>query len=228
MHLSPADNGFILELTSEFFTKERVDEEEAQRATYMLKHIKPRDDYGDWLNIGMALHSVDESLLYEWITHSQGSSNFDEKECIDKWASFKGSGVTLGTLYYMAKLDTNNQVDFKWSPPEIVSSSNEASDANDDLSIEDSLKGLIELYAQSKIEAQALLPEFLSTTTIACVNVCHLSNKIAELCARLEQLRADVVILTETWLDASREHVVVPGYDFAARLDRVGREGGGV
>jgi len=143
------------------YTKERVDEEEAQRATYMLKHIKPRDDYGDWLNIGMALHSVDESLLYEWITHSQGSSNFDEKECIDKWASFKGSGVTLGTLYYMAKLDTNNQVDFKWSPPEIVSSSNEASDANDDLSIEDSLKGLIELYAQSKIEAQALLPEYL-------------------------------------------------------------------
>ena len=67
-----------------------------------------------------------------------------------------------------------------------------------------------------------------STTTIACVNVCHLQNKIAELCARLEQLRADIVVLTETWLDQSRENVIVPGYEFAARLDRSGRAGGGV
>jgi len=143
------------------FSKEIVDEEESRRAIHLLKHVLPRDDYDDWLKVGMALHSVDVSLLDEWITWSQGSSFFDEKECIDKWESFKGSGVTLGTLYHMAKLDSNNQVDFKWSCPEIGTSSNEANDANDDLSIEDSLKGLIELYAQSKIEAQALLPEYL-------------------------------------------------------------------
>ena len=79
----------------------------------MLKYISPRDDYEGWLQVGMALHSVDESLLDEWIDHSRGSNLFDENECIEKWSSFKRGGITLGTLYYFAKEDSGGIVDLE-------------------------------------------------------------------------------------------------------------------
>jgi hypothetical protein len=88
-------------------------EEECKRARCLLKYISPRDDYEGWLQVGMALHSVDESLLDEWIDHSRGSNFFDENECIEKWSSFKGSGITLGTLYYFAKEESGDIVDLE-------------------------------------------------------------------------------------------------------------------
>jgi hypothetical protein len=36
---------------------------------------------------------------------SRGCATFDEDECLRKWASFKGSGVSIGTLHYMAAQD---------------------------------------------------------------------------------------------------------------------------
>lgn len=78
---------------------------DADRAIAILEHIKPRDDYTSWLQVGMALHSVDPGLLTHWVHWSQGCSNFDEAECLAKWASFKRHGITLGTLYYLAKQD---------------------------------------------------------------------------------------------------------------------------
>ncbi len=64
------------------------------------------DDYDDWLTVGMALHSVDDSLLNEWDKWSQQSSKYKPGECEKKWKSFSpNGGVTLGTLAHMAKLD---------------------------------------------------------------------------------------------------------------------------
>lgn len=78
---------------------------DADRATEILQHINPRDDYDAWLRIGMALHSVDAGLLNAWVEWSSGCSNFNESECLDKWQSFKKSGITIGTLYYFARQD---------------------------------------------------------------------------------------------------------------------------
>ena len=75
------------------------------RALDLLAHIRPRDDYDGWLAVGMALHSVDPGLLSDWVTWSRGCATFDEDECLSKWASFKGSGVSIGTLHYMAGQD---------------------------------------------------------------------------------------------------------------------------
>ncbi|MGB5768294.1 MAG: DUF3987 domain-containing protein, partial [Crocosphaera sp.] len=64
------------------------------------------DDYDDWLTVGMALHSVDDSLLNEWDKWSQQSSKYKPGECEKKWKSFSpNGGVTLGTLAHLAKQD---------------------------------------------------------------------------------------------------------------------------
>ena len=75
------------------------------RALDLLAHINARDDYQGWLNVGMALHSVDPGLLSDWVNWSRRCSNFDEEECLAKWSSFKGSGITIGTLHHYATQD---------------------------------------------------------------------------------------------------------------------------
>jgi len=63
------------------------------------------DNYDEWLNVGMALHSVDDSLLNEWDGWSRKSSKYQAGECERKWKSFKGSGLSIGSLAHMAKQD---------------------------------------------------------------------------------------------------------------------------
>jgi hypothetical protein len=63
------------------------------------------DDYDNWLTVGMALHSVDDSLLTEWDAWSQQSPKYKPGECQKKWNSFKRTGVAIGTLGQMAKED---------------------------------------------------------------------------------------------------------------------------
>jgi hypothetical protein len=79
--------------------------EDVPRALELLRHIQPREDYASWLAIGMALHAVDPGLLSDWVSWSRGCTNFDEAECLAKWSSFKGRGVTIGTLHHYAGLD---------------------------------------------------------------------------------------------------------------------------
>lgn len=87
------------------------DDAESEAAREVLKHVLPRDDYDEWLRVGMILKSVDESMLDDWIDWSRGSCNFDEQECIEKWQSFNGAGLTLGSLRYMAQKDSSTQVE---------------------------------------------------------------------------------------------------------------------
>ncbi|MCU0536416.1 MAG: DUF3987 domain-containing protein [Hydrococcus sp. Prado102] len=62
------------------------------------------DDYDDWLTVGMALHSVDDSLLAEWDKWSSQSTKYKPGDCEKKWKSFSSNGgVSLGTLGHMAK-----------------------------------------------------------------------------------------------------------------------------
>lgn len=63
--------------------------------------------YDSWLKVGMALHSVDEGFLSNWVEWSRLMSTFDEEECLQKWSSFSekepGEGIGLGSLIEQAK-----------------------------------------------------------------------------------------------------------------------------
>ncbi len=64
------------------------------------------DDYDEWLKVGMALHSVDDSLLNDWDKWSQQSAKYEPGDCEKKWRSFSSEkSVGLGTLGYLAKQD---------------------------------------------------------------------------------------------------------------------------
>jgi hypothetical protein len=78
---------------------------DGERAQAMLACLPPADfeSYDRWLEIGMALASVDPGLLSAWVDWSRGMSNFDERECLEKWSSFKKGGITIATLHHHAK-----------------------------------------------------------------------------------------------------------------------------
>ena len=63
--------------------------------------------YDDWLNVGKALKSVSDSYLTLWDSWSSRDIekyNKDrDNECTYKWESFKGSGITIATLFKLAK-----------------------------------------------------------------------------------------------------------------------------
>lgn len=66
------------------------------------------DDYDDWLAVGMALHSVSDSLLTEWDNWSRQSQKYKPGDCDKKWKSFKSQGtkgIAIGTLAHMAQQD---------------------------------------------------------------------------------------------------------------------------
>lgn len=77
------------------------------RALSYLQALVPSraEDYDEWLAVGMALHSVDDSLLREWDSWSQQSSKYKPGVCEVKWKSFKRTGVSIGSLAHMAKSD---------------------------------------------------------------------------------------------------------------------------
>ena len=76
------------------------------RATALaaLDVLNPDMGYDDWLRTGMALHSSDtsEAMLAEWESWSRGSHKFVEGQCREKWESFGGGEVGVGTLCQMA------------------------------------------------------------------------------------------------------------------------------
>jgi hypothetical protein len=75
------------------------------RALDLLAHIpeSDADNYTSWIEVGMALHSVDPGLLHDWTEWSRSSAKFDEETCLKKWAGFKGGGITIGSLHYYAE-----------------------------------------------------------------------------------------------------------------------------
>jgi predicted P-loop ATPase len=75
--------------------------EEAQSA---LGKLDPDVTYDEWLRIGMALHhGLGARGLEVWDQWSAGGAKYNAGECAQHWASFRRSGVTMGTLFHMAK-----------------------------------------------------------------------------------------------------------------------------
>lgn len=77
----------------------------------ILDYIDPsRLEYQEWINVGMAL-KYEGYTASDWERWSQrDSARYHQNECIKKWNTFTGSGVTGGTIVQYAK-------DQGWSPP---------------------------------------------------------------------------------------------------------------
>lgn len=87
--------------------------EDAAWVKSALKYLPADMGYGQWLEVGMALHDWDEydglAIWEEWSRTASGK--FKEGECATKWSTFhEGGGIGLGTLAYYAKAKG-------WSPP---------------------------------------------------------------------------------------------------------------
>lgn len=74
------------------------------------------DDYGQWLDIGMALHSWDSSSigLNLWDRYSRQSDKYREGECAFKWHGFGGEGITIGTVFGFANEDSPDWFQTYW------------------------------------------------------------------------------------------------------------------
>ena len=72
-----------------------------------LYSIKPSDlSYEEWLNVGMALK--DEGLSVNlWDDWSRSDSRYECGVCANKWRSFSGSGVGVGTIFHYAEIYGN-------------------------------------------------------------------------------------------------------------------------
>ncbi len=81
--------------------------DDADTARSALAALNPTraENYTDWLNVGMALHSVGGDLLGDWDHWSKQSPKWSDGVCERKWRSFSGKGVGIGTLVYLAKQD---------------------------------------------------------------------------------------------------------------------------
>lgn len=66
-----------------------------------LEYI-PADEYTLWIEIGMALKAaaIDFALFDEW---SAKSSKYDRDTCLEKWSTFNGNRLGLGTIFHHAK-----------------------------------------------------------------------------------------------------------------------------
>lgn len=108
----------------------RGDDVEIARSALAALRGDRAEVYDDWLRVGMALKSVSDSLLSDWDSWSRQSSKYADGVCAQKWQSFNGHGVGLGTLIHWAKADG-------WKPPKGVKASAPAS-------IEDAIAALAE------------------------------------------------------------------------------------
>ena len=81
-----------------------VPSESGDRVARMLAYVTTYDDYESWLKVGMAIKSeVGESGFYLWDYWSAQSDRYDPAVMRHKWDSFKGTGVSLGSIIHMAK-----------------------------------------------------------------------------------------------------------------------------
>jgi len=82
-----------------------VEQSDYQRAVEALAFIDPDQSYDDWVHVGMALHSTDEpSAFDEWDRWSSRGNKYKGIKDIDThWKSFDSSGITIATIFDLAK-----------------------------------------------------------------------------------------------------------------------------
>ena len=76
----------------------------AKEALESLQDFR-RDNYEDWVNIGMSLYALGDAGLALWDEWSSKSKKYKKGDCEMKWETFEPSEITLGSLLYWAKQD---------------------------------------------------------------------------------------------------------------------------
>ena len=90
-------------------------EYEEARIKRALDFVFPPQNYNDWLNILMALHSAGMSadVAEEW--SSRDPSNYKQGEATEKFNSFNGNGaITVATLFDAAKQNGYDEKSFRY------------------------------------------------------------------------------------------------------------------
>lgn len=83
-----------------------------ERLESALQHLAPDPDYGEWIQIGMALKAAlgDAGLAVWDYWSAKGAKYPGAQQLARKWASFKGDGVTEATVFKLA-------IAAGWKPP---------------------------------------------------------------------------------------------------------------
>ncbi len=77
------------------------------------------EEYGAWVDVGMALSELGAAGLELWDKWSQQSAKYDSEICTQKWQTFEpGNGLTLASLFHWAKEDTLERQATKQQPQE--------------------------------------------------------------------------------------------------------------
>lgn len=64
-------------------------------------------NYHDWIQLGMCLHSISETLVDLWDEFSrQCPEKYVEGDCYERWSKFRRKELKIGTLFYWAKKDS--------------------------------------------------------------------------------------------------------------------------
>jgi len=91
-------------------------EEEIRKATKLVGILDDERacNYQEWIKIGLALHNIDNSLIYTWIEFSKkDTKKFKAGECEKLWKTMKnplnGLVLTIRSLAFWAKQDNPKQ-----------------------------------------------------------------------------------------------------------------------
>ena len=125
------------------------DEWSTQQICDMLGHIAPDSPYADWVNIGMALkdYGISFDIWDAW--SSRGTKYTGIKDTRDKWDSFKGSGTSIGSLYFHAQSGGYHPSKYRqdFVAPQPIEFSNKAPEAFDQVTGEITKSKFKLLYA---------------------------------------------------------------------------------
>ena len=80
----------------------------------VLSYIDPSCSHDDWIKVGMALKEDGYSydVFRDW--SSQSKEKFSERDCLNAWMSFKKTGISIGTLIWMAQSNGYTSPDNKY------------------------------------------------------------------------------------------------------------------
>jgi hypothetical protein len=187
--------------------------DEVAKAARALQQLAPErcDDYTDWVTVGMALRELGAAGFELWDQWSQRSSKYEPGECERKWRSFTpGNGVTLGSLFHMARKDSPSALQ-RLSEPRTAQDATDSGGIGDDFSpgsftetlegVEDAIEAydlagqFAELPASEYAKAKAVLKERLG----AALNLNDLDRAVNEARRSLRRWEAslEVIIVTD-------------------------------
>lgn len=104
-------------------------------------------DYNEWVALGINLASLEDVGLELWMEHSSRHLEYDEHECIEKWATFNGSRSDYRSVFSKAATyGWKNPRKGEHMRPEVLT-------GDDKFGVGIDLQASIAAYEQSKIKA---------------------------------------------------------------------------